>query len=236
MCGRYAAAQAIDLVAGHFGATAVDEDLVPPGFNVAPTDRVAVVVERDGARQVAGMRWGLVPAWAPDAKVGARMINARVETLGDKPAFRTPLAQRRALVPADAYYEWQTRPGLPKQPYAIRRADSTMLAFAGLWERWRSTAGDDLFSCTIITRASVGSAAYLHNRMPVVVPPDLWDDWLDPDRRSTGAALALLGAAGVPDLLAYPVSPRVNDVRADGADLLNEVATLDAPGQLDLPI
>lgn len=234
MCGRYAAAKAIDVIAGHFGATEFDDDLAPPGFNVAPTDTVPVVLERAGRRTVGGLRWGLVPPWATDPSVGSRLINARAESLGDKPVFRTPLGQRRAIVPADAYYEWHQRPGAPKQPHAIKRADGELLAFAGLWERWRSPGGEELRSCTIVTTASAGPLSYLHDRMPIVLPPDLWDDWLDAERRGPGDALALLAAAGVPDLLAHPVGTRVNDVRADGADLLDEVAPFVSHRQLDL--
>jgi putative SOS response-associated peptidase YedK len=235
MCGRYASAKSVDLVAGHFGAVAVDADLQPAGFNVAPTDRVPVVIEREGVRRVAGMRWGLVPSWATDTSGGARMINARIESLGEKPAFRTPLARRRALVPADAYYEWLARPGAPKQPHAIRRADGRLLAFAGLWERWWPADGETpVLSCTIITTASAGPVAYLHDRMPVVVPPELWDDWLDPDQQDSPDALALLHSAGVPDLVAHPVGTRVNDVRADGSDLLDEVPAFPSHEQLDL--
>lgn len=234
MCGRYASAKSIDLIAGHFGAADVDDQLVPPGFNVAPTDLVPVVVERAGRRLVSGMRWGLVPPWAANPSIGARLINARVETLGERPVFRTPLAARRALVPADAYYEWYIGPGSPKQPHAIVREDGELLAFAGLWERWRSTAGEELLSCTIVTMASAGAVAYLHDRMPVVLPPELWDDWLDPGRCAPGEALALLAAAGVPELVEYPVSNRVNDVRAEGPDLLEAVAPLVGPEQLDL--
>lgn len=233
MCGRYAAARSIDVVAGHFGADGIDYQLAPPGYNVAPTDRVPVVVQRDGSRAVVGMRWGLVPPWAGDPSVGARMINARAESVGDKPAFRTPLARRRALMPADAYYEWQTRPGAPKQPYAIRRADGELLAFAALWERWRAPSGEELLSCTIVTTAAAGSIAHLHDRMPVVVPADLRADWLDPEHGAADA-LALLAATGVPELVAHPVGTRVNDVRADGADLLDEIDPTPATSQLDL--
>lgn len=234
MCGRYAAAGAIDLIGVRFGAGEFDDDLTPPGYNVAPTDRVPVVIERAGERRVAGMRWGLVPHWAASPAGGAKMINARLESLGEKPAFRTPLAQRRALIPADAYYEWLTRPGAAKVPHAIRPSDGGMLAFAGLWERWHAPSGEVLLSCTIVTTASAGPIAYLHDRMPVVLPADLWDDWLDSERRGPGDALALLDAAGVPDLVAHPVGTRVNDVRADGADLLAPVVASPAYVQLDL--
>lgn len=231
MCGRYASAKSIDVLAGHFRAAAAD-DVEPPGYNVAPTDRVPVVIERDGRRCITGMRWGLVPSWSPDGSGGARMINARIETVADKPAFRTALARRRALVPADAYYEWLSRPGVRKQPHAIGMRDRGILAFAGLWERWRSPTGEDVLSCTIVTRAAAGGIAYLHDRMPVVVPPQLWDDWLDPHQQETSAAVTVLDLAGIPDLTAYPVGQRVGDVRATGPELLDPVDPVDP---VDLP-
>ena len=234
MCGRYASATAIDLIGPHFNAAEVEDELTPPGYNVAPTDTVPVVVERDGVRSVVGMRWGLVPSWSANASGGAKMINARRESLGEKPAFRTALAHRRAIVPADAYYEWHTRPGAAKQPHAIRPADGSPLAFAALWEKWRAADGAVLRTCTIVTTASAGGIAYLHDRMPVVLPRQLWDDWLDAEQRGPGDALALLNAAGVPDLVAYPVGPEVNNVRTDGAELLREVPLLPSHEQLDL--
>lgn len=234
MCGRYAAAKAIDLVAGHFGADDVDDHVVPPGYNVAPTDTVPVVVQSAGGRRVTAMRWGLVPSWSADATSGARLINARLETLGEKPAFRTPLSRRRALIPADAYYEWLTRQGAPKQPHAIRAVDSEQLAFAGLWERWRAPAGEELLTCTIVTTASAGGIAYLHDRMPVILPARSWGEWLDTERCEASEALALLHSSGVPELVAYPVGDRVSNVRSDGADLLDEVPLRESFEQLDL--
>jgi putative SOS response-associated peptidase YedK len=238
MCGRYASARSVDVLAGHFDAELVDDVDLPPRYNVAPTDPVFVVLHRGGGRALCAMRWGLVPPWSPDASGAAKMINARLETVADRPAYRSALAQRRCLVPADGYFEWfAVRPGAPKQPHYIQAADGSPLAFAGLWERWYggpTGRADPLLSCTVLTTASAGRIAHLHDRMPLVLPPAAWADWLDASRVDAARALAIAAAAGVPDLVAHPVSTRVGDVRADGPDLVTEVIPPPVPEQLDL--
>lgn len=238
MCGRYASARSVDVLAGHFDAELVDELDLPPRYNVAPTDPVLVVVRRGAGRALGVMRWGLVPPWAPAPSGAAKMINARVETVGERPAYRTALAQRRCLVPADGYYEWYAaRPGAPKQPHFIHAADGVPLAFAGLWERWYGGPdGRDapLLTCTLLTTAAAGGVAHLHDRMPLVLPPEAWADWLDTSRVDAAGALEIAAVAGVPELVAHPVGTRVNDVRADGPDLITEVTPAPVPEQLDL--
>lgn len=235
MCGRYASARSVDVLAGHFAAELVDEVDVPPNFNVAPTDPVLVVVRRGDGRALAVMRWGLVPPWAPDPSVGAKMINARVESLSERPAYRSALAQRRCLLPADGYFEWYAvTPGAPKQPHFIYLPGGEPMAFAGLWERWHGGPAGPLYSCTILTTAAAGPVARLHDRMPVVLPRSTWSSWLDTDRVDAAAALETAAAVGVPELLAHPVSTRVNDVRNDGPDLVAEVSPAPVAEQLDL--
>lgn len=238
MCGRYASARSVDVLAGHFDADLVDELDLPPRYNVAPTDPVIVVVRRGDVRTLAVMRWGLVPSWAADVSGAAKRINARVETVCERPAYRTALAQRRCLVPADGYYEWHSEhSGAPKQPHFIRAADGAPLAFAGLWERWYggpSGPAGPLLTCTLLTTTSAGRVAYLHDRMPVVLPADVWADWLDESRVDAAGALEIAVAAGVPDLVAHPVSTRVGDVRAQGPDLVVEITPPPVPQQLDL--
>ncbi len=234
MCGRYVSATPPDLLIRIFNASADDTLELTPSHNVAPTMPVPVVVVGGTDRVLKVMRWGLVPPWAADLSVGSRMINARRESLGDKAAFRPALARRRAILPADAYYEWHVaHPGAPKQPYAITSEDGGPLAFAGLWESWHRPDQTRVLSATIVTTSSAGSIAHLHDRMPVVLPPQLWDEWLDADT-DTAAALSLLDAVPVPRLRAHPVSSRVNDVRVDDADLLTQVAPLPVHEQLDL--
>src|SRR3954469_16130380 len=187
MCGRYTSTSPPPILAEQFVVDEVklDEDL-EPRWNVAPTLPVLVVAESrsSGKRRLGTMRWGLVPSWAKDISVGNRMINARAESVASKPAYKRALARRRCIIPADVFYEWKvvgettTKSGRKKQlrqPYAIARADGRPLAFAGLWEIWH-----DLRTCTIITTAANPKLAEIHPRMPVALPADGWDAWLDP--------------------------------------------------------
>ena len=243
MCGRYASFREDQSIADEFAVATVADDvrLLPPSWNVAPTDGVRMVVERadretgEITRQLRVARWGLVPSWAKDPSIGSRMINARVETVPDKPAFARPFATRRALLPADGYYEWQAPPApaegaprarrAPKQPFWIHRADGDVAALAGLYEFWRDpTKPDDdperwIVSATVVTRAATEQMQEIHDRQPLILPPDLWSAWLDP---AVGAddARELLDAPP-PDLVAVPVSTRVNAVANDAPDLVD---------------
>ncbi|WP_146843277.1 SOS response-associated peptidase [Cellulomonas composti] len=240
MCGRYASFREDQALADEFAIATVADDvrLLPPSWNVAPTDGVRMVVERadretgEITRQLRVARWGLVPSWAKDPSIGSRMINARVESLADKPAFSRPFAQRRALVPADGYYEW--RKPTPddevqrKQPYYLHPDDGALVAFAGLYEFWRDpTKADDdpdrwLVSTTIVTRPAAPELAFIHDRQPLMLPRELWDAWLDPAVDAAGAR-ELLDATG-PLLTPTPVSTLVNAVRNNGPHLLDPAA------------
>ena len=244
MCGRYAASAGQDQLVETF---AIDEvvDLPPPSWNVAPTDRVAAVVERpaapaDGAgspgdhaprpetiRRLVAPRWGLVPSWAKSPATGAAMINARVETVASKPAFRRPLSRRRCLLPADGYYEWYDtqltdRRGKPvKQPFFIRPADGGLLVMAGLYEFWKHPdTGEWLTSCAVITTTATDALGHIHDRMPMVIRPEAWDAWLDPGLVDADAAAALLSVTDAEGLEAYAVSRAVGNVRNNGPDLV----------------
>jgi len=216
-------------------------DELQPDYNVAPTKAVYTVVSRSGTgpqdepaskaerpagRQLRVMRWGLVPFWAKDAKIGSRMINARSETIAEKPAFRRAFAKRRCLVPADGYYEWQPQPSGPKQPIYITRADGRPLAFAGLYELWRDPAvsRDDedawLWTTTIITTSAPDELGMIHDRMPMIIDPAGWTDWLDPVNSDIADLRALLTPAAASGLNAYPVSVAVNSVRNNGPRLI----------------
>ncbi|HWS58285.1 MAG TPA: SOS response-associated peptidase [Actinotalea sp.] len=245
MCGRYAAFRAAQDLADAFGVDdddiAADARALPPSWNVAPTDPVRIVVERperDGGeprRSLRLARWGLVPSWAADPSGGARLINARFETLDTKPAFRGALASRRCLVPADGYFEWTDPPagsprGTPRQPHWIHPADGGPLAFAGLYAFWRDrTRADDdplrwLVSTTIVTGAAWTAdpaVAALHDRRPVVLDRGRWDAWLDPGH--DGAAALPLLRDPPPDLVATTVSTAVNRVGTQGPELVEPV-------------
>ncbi|HSZ99817.1 MAG TPA: SOS response-associated peptidase [Streptosporangiaceae bacterium] len=212
--------------------------------------RAGVVGGSGGAsaeRELRVVRWGLVPFWAKDVKIGSRMINARAETVAEKPAFRRAFAKRRCLLPADGYYEWQSLPGVPKQPMYISRADGRSLAFAGLYELWRDPSvdrGDEdawLWTATIITTSATDELGMIHDRMPMIIDPAGWADWLDPANSDVADVRALLSPAGARDLITYPVSTEVNSVRNNGPQLLERidpgpVAPLTPVGAADLGV
>jgi putative SOS response-associated peptidase YedK len=239
MCGRFASFTETQDLADQLAIAELAEDarLLPPSWNVAPTDPVRIVVERasKGSKEVTRSmrvaRWGLVPSWAKDPGVGARMINARSETLLDKPAFAKPFAARRCLVLADGYYEWR-KLALPatgskkvaKQPYWIHPAGPGPAVLAGLYEFWRNPAANEtdpdrwLVSTTVVTRAASDRMALIHDRMPLVLPPETWDAWLDPSVRD---ASDLLRVDNTP-LATRPVGDAVGSVRNDGPELIEE--------------
>ncbi|MFT4295218.1 MAG: SOS response-associated peptidase [Micropruina sp.] len=233
MCGRYASSADASWLEEVFEIDEMPDEVPPPRYNIAPTDPVLAVVERTPkdaparvVRKLVELRWGLVPSWSRDAKGGARMINARFETVAEKPAFRRALAVRRCLLPADGYYEWYAPEGSaelpasrrpPKQPFFIHPADGSRLAMAGLYEFWKSPAGEWLSTCTIITTTAADAVGHIHDRMPMTVRPEAWDAWLDPHR--TEGALDLLDAPGA-QLEAYAVSRLVSTVGNDGPELI----------------
>lgn len=206
MCGRYSASRPPDLTEETYAARAVDEP-PPPSWNVAPTDPVSVVVDRGDGRELRTLKWGLIPSWAEDDRIASRLINARAETVATKPAFRAALVKRRCLVPADGWYEWRD-----KRPHFISRPEP--IAFAGLYER-----RGDVRTFTIVTTSAAPDIAYLHDRMPVVLPAGVWDAWLDRANDDVEALLGLLVPR--PGCTAYEVSRAVNNVRSNGPQLLD---------------
>lgn len=226
MCGRFVAASPPDEIARYFSADAPERAL-EPSWNVAPTDDVLVVHADGEARRLAAFHWGLVPMWAKDPSIGSRMINARAESLAEKGAYQHAFRRRRCLVPADGFYEWKAVPGQKrKQPWFVRRADGDPMALAGLWERWPGAdreATETLRSCTIITTTPNEVLAELHDRMPVILAPSAWDQWLDPDNEDLDALAALLVPPPSELLALHPVSSAVGDVRTNGPELVEPV-------------
>jgi len=228
MCGRFAFYSPHEAVVRLFGVA--DAPQVEPRYNIAPTQFIAAVrADRAGKRSLAMLHWGLVPAWAREKSIGARMINARAETLGEKPSFRSAYRRRRCLVLADGWYEWQ-RSGGVKQPFYLGFADREPFGMAGLWESWLDPAtGEPLESCCIVTVPAAPEIEHVHHRMPVIIGGAQHDEWL----RSAD------GAAGTPDgllvpwahggLEVRPVSCRVNDARNQGAELLDPLGTRSDP-------
>jgi putative SOS response-associated peptidase YedK len=240
MCGRFVSSSPPDVLAAYFGVDQVGETLQEARYNVAPTTEVPVVVERDDHRRLDTFRWGLVPTWANDLRIGNKMINARAETLATKNAFRSAFRKRRCIVCADGFYEWARLDGSDtKTPFFIHRADGAPLAFAGLWERWRDPDPTDdpeanrwIETCTIITGSPNERIAKIHDRMPVMLHPDSWDRWLDPTFHDTEALEAFFQPAPASDLVLHPVSTAVNNVRSQGPGLIEPVAA-EASGDLD---
>ena len=236
MCGRYIQVSSPTLLAERFD---VDEVAIPetpePDYNVAPRKEVLTIVQRglddpDGAgsrgtRVLEQMRWGLVPSWAKNEKIGDRLINARAESLAEKPAFKTAFRKRRCIIPADGFYEWQRVEGRKqKQPVFVHRRDGEPIAFAGLWEVWRDHEEPDapwLLSCAIVTTRANATMAPVHDRMPVILPEGAWDRWLDV--RAGGTLDPLLVPA--PDSLIelWPVTTMVNSTRNNGPELVEPV-------------
>ena len=217
MCGRYASSRGAHELVDHFGVEEPPEQVLPPSYNVAPTDPVYAVLQRGEQRSLRVLRWGLVPSWAKDAKGAARLINARQETVGSKPAFRAAYARRRCLLPADGYYEWQ-QDGARKQPWFLTSRDGDPLAMAGLYEVWAPEGGERLWTCTVLTTDAAGELGHVHDRSPLLVPREDWARWLDPEVEDPGSDLLVPAASGVLD--AWPVSSAVGNVRNDGPELV----------------
>jgi putative SOS response-associated peptidase YedK len=209
MCGRYTLSTPAGRLAEEFQLDSTVE--IAPSYNVAPTQQVAAVLEDEGGRRLEMLRWGLVPSWADDPEIGARMINARSETAPEKPSFRRAFRGRRCLIPADGFYEWKRENG-GKQPYYFHMQGGRPFAFAGLWEGWEKGGEGTLRTCVILTTRANPVLSGIHDRMPVILPHDAYDAWLDPD-----AGREELGELMIPypndDLETYPVSRFVNSPR-----------------------
>jgi putative SOS response-associated peptidase YedK len=259
MCGRYASSRKPEDLVEEFEirTNKVDEALAPD-YNVAPTKPVYAVMERSPSprdagdvgekeppeRQLRVLTWGLVPSWAKDPSIGNRMINARMETVAEKPAYKRAFASRRCLLPADGYFEWyptqqKTKAGKPlKQPFFIHPQDGGVLAMAGLYEIWRDPAREEddpdrfRWTCTVLTTQAEDAVGHIHDRMPLMVEPERWSAWLDPTVSGRDDLLSLLVPAAPGRLEAFPVSRDVNNVRNNGPDLVVPIPPEDVPADV----
>jgi putative SOS response-associated peptidase YedK len=211
MCGRFTLSSSAEDIAEAFGVSPPAG--LRPRYNVAPSQPSLVLRGSGGARVLAWHRWGLVPPWADDPAIGNRLINARAETAADKPAFRTAFRRRRCLIPASGFYEW-AQAGKQKQPYHFALAGGKPFAFAGLWESW-DKGGEEILSCAILTTRANNVVRPVHERMPVIVPVDAYDVWLDPAVQDPAAVADLLAPYAAGRMTATPVSRRVNNPRFD---------------------
>jgi putative SOS response-associated peptidase YedK len=235
MCGRFTLRTPATVLIEHFDLdvrAGRQLELFPPRYNIAPTQEIAVLRAdpAENRRAASLMRWGLIPAWSKDVAPGPPLINARAETLAEKPAFRAAFRARRCLIPADGFYEWQppTAGGRgKKQPYYVHRPDGRPFAFAGLWERWKLPAGGTpIESCTIVTTAANATLRELHDRMPVVLAPCDYGLWLDPRVDEPAALAHLLAPCGDDELVAEPVTTHVNRVANDDPKCIEVERTL----------
>ena len=224
MCGRYRLGRGRAAFAKVFGVTPDDYEW-SPRFNVAPTQMAPIVRQHASAprRWIADARWGLVPYWATDLSIGAKMINARSEEAAAKPAFRESLKRRRCLVPADGFYEWQ-KIGKAKQPYCFQLKDESVFAFAGLWDRWKDASGKTIETFSILTTTPNALTVEVHDRMPVILPPESYELWLDPGFSNLKEIIEMLKPYEAGLMKKHPVSSRVNAVVNDGAECAEPVS------------
>ena len=214
MCGRFTLFEPDKILAREFGVSGIP--LLSPRYNIAPSQPVAAVraAPAGTGRELALLRWGLIPSWSKDPAIGNRLINARAETASQKPSFRNAFKRHRCLIPASGFYEWQRRE-LRKQTFYIRMHDGRPFAFAGLWDRWESPDKGVIESCTILTTATNALLGPIHDRMPVILPPGKYDRWLDPSLQDPDSLAPLLVPFPTEDMIAFPVSPRVNAPSTD---------------------
>lgn len=217
MCGRYNLITDARALVDFFS---LDNSLeIQPRYNIAPSQGVPAVRQKGEGREISLLHWGLIPHWAKDKKIGYRMINARAETVADKPSFRAAFRRRRCLVPATGFYEWRAVTG-GKQPYNIQVGEGKLFAFAGLWESWKGMDGEVLESCTIIVTEANEVIRPIHERMPVILDPADYAAWLDPGLHDRTVLQSLLGPCPPGWINCYPVSPRVGSAANDDAALV----------------
>ena len=234
MCGRYASTTSASDLAAAFAAVDATDGGVRPDYNVAPTRQVPTVLIRGDndepsheQRLLRLMKWGLIPSWAKTASIGSKMINARSETLAEKPSYKRAFAKRRCLIPADGYYEWTTLDDGSKQPFFHRPADGSLFVMAGLYEIWKDPADEDpdarIWSCTVITTTAADDVGHIHDRSPMVLDRDDWETWLDPGFNDLERLAALMKPAVAGKLEIWPVSKEVNSVKNNKPELLEPV-------------
>lgn len=227
MCGRYTLKTTSEVVADQFHFEELSD--LKPRYNIAPSQQVLAVRENSGSTSREGvmLKWGLLPSWAKDPSLGMKLMNARVETVAEKPSFRKAFRQRRCLVLADGFYEWQ-KDGKVKQPYYIRMRDERPFAFAGLWEHWIDDEGKVLETCALLTTEPNELMGPIHHRMPVILNVEGYDDWLDPNLQTVERLTPLLQSYPAEEMMAYPVGRLVNNARFDDPRCIEPLAKQEA--------
>lgn len=219
MCGRYTLSQSGDAIAAAFGISAIP---MPPRFNIAPTQTVPAILQTERDCELQLLHWGLIPSWAKDPSIGNKIINARAETIAEKPSFRTAFKRRRCLIISDGFFEWQRREK-HKQPYYFRVGSGELFAFAGLWEHWQDGNGTEINSCTIVTTSPNELMAEIHDRMPVILHAEDYDRWLDANSNSSDLQ-PLLRPFEADRMQHYPVSLEVNNPKHDSPVCIEPIA------------
>lgn len=220
MCGRFAQRTDAKGLAKAFKVSEVPD--VKPRYNIAPTQDILAVYESADGREMIYYKWGLIPSWAKDASMGARLINARSETVREKPAFREAFKKRRCIIPADGFYEWRRKEG-QKQPFFFRMREESPFGFAGLWDRWEGESGQVINSCTILTTEANEALRPVHDRMPVILHPEEYSLWLEADARERASLAELLRPYPAEEMVGYPVSTSINSPRNQGAELIEQI-------------
>lgn len=230
MCGRYRLTARERYLAEHFGIDGDDGIEWAPRYNIAPTQQVVVIRQhhKEPRRTISLMRWGLIPYWSQDVSIGNRTINAMSETASEKPAFREAMRKRRCLVPADGFFEWKKLSSKRKQPYNIGMLDNSVFAFAGLWDSWRSTSGETIESCSILTTDANALTKEIHDRMPAILKPEDYDLWLDLGVTNPEQVQGLLRPFDPRLIKKYPLSARVSNANNDGPECIQEAPADDA--------
>jgi putative SOS response-associated peptidase YedK len=224
MCGRYTQSKSAEIIAKAFQIDNVSD--IKPRYNIAPTQSVLTVLQPAASanRQSKMLHWGLIPSWAKDRKMASKLINARAETVAEKPAFRSAFRKRRCLVVADGFYEWQQQENKKqKQPFYFRLSDGEPFAFAGLWEHWQDATGEEIESCTVLTTEANDLMRPIHNRMPVILESKNYDLWLDSEATKPELLQPLLHPYPPEEMTAYPVSTVVNKPANDNAECINSI-------------
>ena len=224
MCGRYSQRQSAEIIAQAFQIDHIPA--LKPRYNIAPTQPVPTILQLPTStkRQLKMLNWGLIPSWAKDTKISSKLINARAETVAEKPSFRSAFRQRRCLVIADGFYEWKQQEDKQKQPFYFRMNDEHPFAFAGLWEHWQDKDSEEVIdSCTILTTEPNELMQSVHNRMPVILEPKNYDVWLDPEVKNPELLQPLLHSYPAEEMTAFPVSKVVNKPGNDTAECINSL-------------
>lgn len=221
MCGRFSSSSKPEQIKKEFKVAVEDPAIFKPRYNIAPSQMIPVVLDRTGERIVAQLKWGLVPSWAKDALIGSRMINARAETLMEKPSFREAYKSRRCIIPASGFYEWQRAEKGAKQPFYFYLTNKEVFGFAGLWEKWvDKKSGESLETCTIITTEANDVLKPVHDRMPVILQAADYDEWLDTKEANTDKLQKLLAPYPPDEMSSHAVSRAVNSPTLDSPELI----------------